>query len=127
MLAYPATGQRNFSPFSAIRVSQWEERRLMSKKPPKLTGLGMVITLLSLFGLLLGACGDNTVTAIPPTATAAATSAVTSAATTTAASTTSASATTAATTGTMTGEIVIYAASSLTDPFNKIKADLEKA
>lgn len=101
----------------------------MSKNPSKRTGLGIVVTLLSLCSLLLAACGDSNATTIPPTTAATTTDATTAAATTsaatTAASTTSAAGTTAAT-GTMTGEIVVFAASSLTDPFNKIKADLEK-
>lgn len=116
----------------------------MFKHPPKkVTGLGLVVTLLGVFSLLLGACGDNTATTTPLTATttfaAATTSATTTAAVTTAVATTGAATTGAVTTsaatagttaaagGTMTGEIVVYAASSLTDPFNKIKADLEKA
>lgn len=106
----------------------------MSKSPR--IGLGIVVTLLSLFSLLLGACGDNTATTIPPTTAAATTAAPTTATATTSAATTAAttSAATTAATGTtaargapVTGEVVVYAASSLTDPFNKIKADLEKA
>lgn len=114
----------------------------MSKHPPKkLTGLGIVVTLLSVFSLLMGACGDNTATSVPATtAPAATTAATTTSAATTGAATTAAGTTKAATTaaGTTiagtnsaankinaTGEILIYAASSLTDPFNRIKADLE--
>jgi molybdate transport system substrate-binding protein len=74
----------------------------MSKSLPKMTGPGIVLILLSLFGGLLGACGDNTAPPIPPTP----------------------AATINATT---TGEVIVFAASSLTDPFNKLKADLEKA
>ncbi|MBN9391689.1 MAG: molybdate ABC transporter substrate-binding protein [Chloroflexi bacterium] len=105
----------------------------MSNHPPKkLTGLGIVVVLLSVFSLLLGACGDNTATITPPTTTAATTAPATTAAAMTSATATtagasSAAATTSATSGTLTGEVVIYAAASLTDPFNQIKADLEKA
>ena len=129
----------------------------MPHKPRRLSGLGWLITLLSLLSLLLSACGDatNTPAASTPVgvttsaATSAATSATTSAATTTAmmtsaaattaaptsaaattvvGSTTSATGrTTAASGASVTGEIVVFAASSLTDPFNEIKANLEKA
>jgi molybdate transport system substrate-binding protein len=102
----------------------------MSKHPPgKLTGPGIVITLLGLFSLLLGACGDSTATAMPQTTVSATTQAANAASPTPAATsaTTGPTGLTAPSGGTMKGDIVVYAASSLTDPFNKIKADLEKA
>lgn len=86
-----------------------------------MTGLGIMVTLLSLFSLLLGACGDSTATSIPPTT--AATIAIATTIVTTATTTSS----TTITAANVTGEVVVYAASSLTEPFNKIKADLEKA
>lgn len=92
--------------------------------PRKLTGPGIVVMLLSVFSLLLGACSDNTATAIPPTTAVTTTTSATTGNTTTA---TNATGTTPVSGGTMTGEIVVYAASSLTDPFNRIKADMEKA
>ncbi len=102
----------------------------MSRRlPGKVTGPGIVIMLLSVFSLLLGACGDNTATA-NPAATARANSATLTtapASVTTAAATTGVTGTTAATGGTITGNLVVYAAASLTEPFNRIKAELEKA
>lgn len=108
--------------------------------------LGLMVALLSLFSLLLVACGDPTATTVPATTAPATTAAVTTAATTAAASTavattapattaavatttvaTTAAATTSASGSTANGELVIFAASSLTDPFNEIKANLEKA
>lgn len=112
----------------------------MFKNPRKRASLGMLIALLSLVSLLLAACGDPTATSAPPATTTATTAAATTSAAITAASTTTAAATTsAATTGassttvasgpnvTANGELVVFAASSLTDSFNQIKADLEKA
>ena len=105
----------------------------MSKHPPRIpTGSGIVVTLLSVFSLLLGACGDNIATSIPQTTAAATTAAMTSAVATSAAAAPasdpiSAAGTTPAAGTSMRGNIVVYAAASLTDPFNKIKADLEKA
>lgn len=75
-------------------------------------GFGLVFLLFS--ALVLGACGD-------PTATTASTTTV--AATT--ASSTTAPATTAA--APATGELIVFAAASLTDPFNEIKANVESA
>src|SRR5690348_11764789 len=109
----------------------------MFKNPRKRASLGMLIALLSLVSLLLAACGDPTATSAPPATTTAA--ATTSAAITAASTITAAATTTAATTGassttvasgpnvTANGELVVFAASSLTDSFNQIKADLEKA
>jgi molybdate transport system substrate-binding protein len=126
----------------------------MFKNPRKRASLGLLIALLSLVSLLLAACGDPTATSAPPATTAAATTAAattaaattvaaTTSAATTAASTTSAATTTATTNAaattaaattvasgpstTASGELVVFAASSLTDSFNQIKADLEKA
>jgi molybdate transport system substrate-binding protein len=114
----------------------------MLKKVANSSHWSLIIALVSLFGLLLTACGDNTATSVPPTTaattiantTATATTATTTtvAATTssatTAASTTAAATTVASSTGaTASGEVIVFAASSLTDPFNEIKADLEKA
>ena len=120
------------------------------KKKAGVSQLGWLVGLLLLLSSLLAACGDATATAVPATAapvattvaattvaatTAAMTTAVattaapTTVATTTAAPTTSAAGgTTAATgSGTATGTVVVYAASSLTDTFNQIKAAVEKA
>jgi molybdate transport system substrate-binding protein len=88
-----------------------------------------------LLSALIAACGDNTATPVATTVSIT-TSAVTTAATTTAATTTSTTAatttttavtTTAANSATATGEIVVFAASSLTDPYNEIKTELENA
>src|SRR5689334_10933585 len=107
----------------------------MSKNPRKRTGRGLLVALLCLVSLLVAACGDNTATSIPPATTTATTAAATTAATTTAASTTAVATTSAATTATTvttaasgtgttaSGELVVFAASSLTDSFNQIKAD----
>jgi len=102
----------------------------MSKNPRKSPGLGLLIALLCLVSLLLAACGDPTATSVPPT-TAPTTTIVatttTAIATTTAAATTTAVATTTLANTTATGELIVFAASSLTDPFNEIKTALETA
>lgn len=102
-----------------------------------------LVALFCLAGLVLAGCGDNTAT--PTTAattsgatTAAATATTAAPATTTVAATTAArpatigAATTAATNITTaasapaTGELIVFAAASLTDAFNEIKGELEK-
>jgi molybdate transport system substrate-binding protein len=80
----------------------------MSKSLPRMAGPGIALVVLSLFSLLLAACGDTTPPTIPPPTAAATTPATISG-------------------GTVSGEVIVFAASSLTDPFNRIKADLEKA
>ncbi len=118
----------------------------MFKQPRKQTGLGLILAFLTLVSLLLAACGDSTATTIPATtapatmavsattvaAATAATSSATTQAATTAGATTSAVGTTttvASSSGTTpaSGELVVFAAASLTDSFNEIKAELEKA
>lgn len=102
----------------------------MSKLWRKQAGSGLVLAFLSLVSLLLAACGDNTATTVPATTAARANTAAatTQTATTQAATTAAASATTAASgAGVANGELVVFAAASLTDPFNQIKTDLEKA
>lgn len=108
--------------------------------------MGSVVVLLSLVSLFLAACGDSTATVASTTAavttrvaTTTQAAATTQAVSTTAASTTAlattvvattvASTTSAATTAaaTATGELVVYAAASLTDSFNEVKSELEKA
>ncbi len=107
----------------------------MFKHPRKRAGLGLLITLLGLVSLLLAACGDSTATNIPvtPAASVSITAATTTAPATTAATTTTQTVTTASKTAAATsttsasGELVVFAASSLTDAFNQIKTELEKA
>ncbi len=114
---------------------------MTSRKPQIQTKSGLLVAFMSLISLLLVACGDPTATTVPATTNAATTAAVTTAAATTApattiAATTAAAATTVATTiapattaaanPTATGELVVFAAASLTDPFNEIKVELEK-
>ncbi len=82
--------------------------------------LGLLMLIL---GLFLVACGDATTTTAPQPA------ANTSAASTTIAVTSAANNTVAAASSpkqNLSGELVVFAASSLTDPFNEIKAELEK-
>ncbi len=79
-----------------------------------------LLALFSLLSFILAACGDNTTTITPTTTTAI----TTAAATTTSVATTTTAATTATT---ATGEVVVYAAASLTDSFNEVKTELEKA
>lgn len=94
--------------------------------------LRFFILCLGLSSFILAACGEVTNTLAPTTA-APTTAAITTALSTTAANTTAPLATTltpttAATTATTaSGEVIVFAASSLTDAFNDIKGQLEKA
>ncbi len=97
-----------------------------------------LIAVLGLVSLLLAACGDSTATPVPAT-TASATTATTAApitnaaantvAATTATTTTSAATITAGSGSSITasGEVIVFAASSLTDPLNEVKTEIEKA
>ncbi len=129
----------------------------MLDRARKAVWLGCILVMLSLGSLLMAACGETAtplatttsattaaaaMSAAAMTTMAAATSAaamISVAATTSAVSTKTAATTTVATTsssataeatsatGTATGEVVVYAAASLTEPFNQIKTELEKA
>ncbi|HEX2910607.1 MAG TPA: molybdate ABC transporter substrate-binding protein [Chloroflexia bacterium] len=101
----------------------------------------LLLTLLT--GLLLAACGDSTATSFPVVTTASATSVAATAAATTATATSAASSptiaaspaasstaaplTTSAATGPVKGDLIVFAASSLTDSFKEIKVEWEKA
>jgi molybdate transport system substrate-binding protein len=92
----------------------------MTKKHASLSTVVLLI-----FSLFLVACGDPTATTAPtstvrPDVTTAPTTAITTAAATAAPAT-------AATTASASGEIIVFAAASLTDPFNEIKGEMEKA
>jgi len=103
---------------------------MANKKQRRIARSWLLLALFTLVSVVVNACGDSTATTLPATTAAATTAPVTTAVTTAAATTTVALATTPASTSpaaTANGELVVFAAASLTDPFNEIKADLEKA
>jgi molybdate transport system substrate-binding protein len=90
----------------------------------------LAVLLSGLFlSILLAACGDTptaTTAALATTARATTAASATASVATTAASTTAASVATTAAPAT-TGELTVYAAASLTDAFNEMKTEIEKA
>ncbi|NWJ47953.1 MAG: molybdate ABC transporter substrate-binding protein [Chloroflexi bacterium] len=81
----------------------------------------LILTFILLSALIV-ACGDNTATPVATTTVVSTTAAATTTSITAATATTN-----AVTTSPATGEIVVFAASSLTDPYNEIKTELENA
>jgi len=99
---------------------------LIPAKTKRAAWLGGWLLMMSLISLLIAACGE-TATPIATTTAVTTAAATTSAAPTTAVATSGVTTGATSATGTANGEVVVFAAASLTEPFNQIKTELEKA